>query len=310
MIDMRIGEISNQTGVSQRMIRHFESLGLLSPKRSGSYRVYTNRESALILKIKELQALWLSLKEIRVVIEEPKKGLENNLLQAFSRNKRQIQEFECKNVSILKSLQSLTLNSSLEKLLQEGLVMEFVKSFEEKNIIRGNMPYLEVLYETYVHLSVEHWESNHLKILHSTDLMHINEGITEGHSRDLKILVSSEEQQFRNAFVFLLSPELIKKITGKDISISNLENEKEHNLQITKWVGDAIKTFNHAWNATFTKIELKNLGMIKENEELKKIYHDDEIIIITNMYTEGEKERFSIGLPYRFVSIVYNLLKR
>jgi hypothetical protein len=188
--------------------------------------------------------------------------------------------------------------------------MEFVKSFEEKNVVRGRMPYLEVLYETFVHMSGQHWKSTSLVNLHSVDLLHIGEGITEKFKGDLKVLVSSEEQQFRNAFVFMMSPELLKTVSGADVVLPDLEKEKELNLKITKWVNQAIQTFNHSWNSTFTTIELENHGMLESNDDLGKLYHDDEIFIVANMYTENKEERFSVGLPYRFVSVVYNLLKR
>jgi DNA-binding transcriptional MerR regulator len=276
---VKIGEISKQTGVSQRMIRHFESMNIFSPERRGNYRVYSESDRKLILRIKRLQEQGLSLKEIRTVIDSSDEALEEQLLESLSRNRTQIKEFENKNLLIWESLQSLKLNSSTELLVREGVIMEFVKSFEEKNVVRGRMPYLEVLYETFVHLSGNHWSMKWdklpMKVLHSTDLLHIHEGVGQENINDLKVIVSSEEQQFRNAFVFFLSPELLKSLTGKDITIESLEEDKDTNLIITQGIKGAIETF-----------------------------------LLTNMYTENEKERFSIGLPYRFVSIVYNLLKR
>jgi DNA-binding transcriptional MerR regulator len=311
---VKIGEVSKLTGVSQRMIRHFESMNLLSPDRVGSYRHYTDANKNLILKIKRLQEQGLSLKEIRTVLESPDENLEVQLLESLSRNRKQIKDLEAKNLLIWETLQSLKLNSSAELLVKEGVIMEFVKSFEEKNIIRGRMPYLEVLYETFVHLSGNHWSMKWdqlpMKVLHSTDLVQVNEGIDQRNSKDLKVVVSSEEQQFRNAFVFFLSPELLKSLTGKEINIQELESDKDTNLIITKWLNSVIETFNHAWNASFTTIRLENHGMLKSDEDIQELYHEDEIFILTNMYTEGEKERFSVALPYRFVSIVYNLLKR
>jgi DNA-binding transcriptional MerR regulator len=311
---MKTGEISSQTGVSQRMIRHFESMNILTPKRVGNYRSYSQSDKKIIVRIKKFQEQGLSLKEIRTVIENADENLEQKLLDALSRNRKQIHDLENRNLLIWRSLQSLKLSSSLETLVKEGVVMEFVKSFEEKNIVSGRMPYLEVLYETFVHLSSNHysmkWEKLPMKILHSTDLIHINEGLNNENANDLKVIVSSEEQQFRNAFIFFLSPELLHSLIGKQVAIEDLEKDKEINLIITKWINDAIKTFNHSWNAAFTTIKLENHGMLRSNEDIKQIYHDDEIFILTNMYTENEKERFSIGLPYRFVSIVYNLLKR
>jgi len=311
---VKIGEISKQTGVSQRMIRHFEAMNLLDPQRVGNYRNYSATDKQLILRIRKFQDQGLSLKEIRIVLEEADETLEVKLLESLARNRKQIQELENKNLLIWESLQSLKLSSSTELLVKEGVIMEFVKSFEEKNLVRGRMPYLEVLYETFVHLSGNHWSMKWdklpMEILHSTDLIKVEEGINGQNINDLKVVVSSEEQQYRNAFTFFLSPELLHSIAGKEVIIEDLDNDKETNLLITKWVSSALETFNHAWNASFTTIRLENRGMLKSNDDIKELYHEDEIFILTNMYTENEKERLSVGLPYRFVSIVYNLLKR
>lgn len=41
---MKIGEVEKQTGISQRMIRHYEEMGLFFPERMGSYRHYGEEE--------------------------------------------------------------------------------------------------------------------------------------------------------------------------------------------------------------------------------------------------------------------------
>lgn len=192
--------------------------------------------------------------------------------------------------------------------------MDYVTSFEEKNIVRGRMPYLEVLYETFVHLSQNHWsmkwKKQPLKSLDSTDLIHISNGMNAENKDDLKIIVSSEDQPFRNAFLFFLSPELMTSLTGKKITPESLLEDQKSNLIITDWMSEVIETFNHAWNGAFTKIKLENIGMLQNNEDIKRLYHDDEIFILTNLSVSENGERLTIGLPYRFVSIVYNLLKR
>lgn len=69
---MKISELSKATGVSQRMIRYFEQMGLLSPGRTeADYRVYTPVEQNRITEIREWQRLGLTLKEIRDILQEP-----------------------------------------------------------------------------------------------------------------------------------------------------------------------------------------------------------------------------------------------
>lgn len=61
---MFIKEASELSGATQRAIRLYESLGLLSVTRSGTYRVYTEAHIRLIKMIKEAQTLGIQLSEI------------------------------------------------------------------------------------------------------------------------------------------------------------------------------------------------------------------------------------------------------
>lgn len=62
---MYIGEAARRSGATQRAIRLYESLGLLSVARSGSYRVYSTEQVEFIQLIKEAQTLGLSLQELQ-----------------------------------------------------------------------------------------------------------------------------------------------------------------------------------------------------------------------------------------------------
>lgn len=70
---MRIGEVASRSGVSARMLRHYEQLGLLSaPERSSAgYREYGEEELKRILHIESLRTLGLSLSEVRDALEDP-----------------------------------------------------------------------------------------------------------------------------------------------------------------------------------------------------------------------------------------------
>lgn len=84
---MRISDLSKATGVSQRMLRYYEEVGLLSPARSqGEYRVYSKEHVIRVLEIRELQRLGLALKEISALFEEPQNA--EPILQAvYAREK-------------------------------------------------------------------------------------------------------------------------------------------------------------------------------------------------------------------------------
>ncbi|MGZ7443260.1 MerR family transcriptional regulator [Paenibacillus sp. TH7-28] len=68
---MRIGELTERAGVTQRTVRYYESIGLLpSGEREGNgHHYYTEETVARLRKIDQLKKLGLSLEEIRDIIE-------------------------------------------------------------------------------------------------------------------------------------------------------------------------------------------------------------------------------------------------
>ena len=63
---MRIGELSRRTGVSVRMLRYYESEGLLKPARTSvGYRSYGEAEEQTVRRIRMLIAAGLKLKTIQ-----------------------------------------------------------------------------------------------------------------------------------------------------------------------------------------------------------------------------------------------------
>ncbi|MEV5978285.1 MerR family transcriptional regulator [Streptomyces sp. NPDC052114] len=70
---MLIGEVARQSGVSARMLRHYESLGLVRPSgRTGSgYREYSDDDIRRIFHIESLRSLGLSLREIGRALDDP-----------------------------------------------------------------------------------------------------------------------------------------------------------------------------------------------------------------------------------------------
>lgn len=69
---MLIGEVARRSGVSARMLRHYESLGLVHPSgRTGSgYREYSEEDIRRIFHIESLRALGLSLREVQRALDD------------------------------------------------------------------------------------------------------------------------------------------------------------------------------------------------------------------------------------------------
>ena len=70
---MLIGEVARRSGVSARMLRHYESLGLLHPSgRTGSgYREYSGEDIRRVFHVESLRSLGLSLREIGRALDDP-----------------------------------------------------------------------------------------------------------------------------------------------------------------------------------------------------------------------------------------------
>jgi len=67
---MNIGEAAKQSGLSAKMIRHYEETGLISPiHRSGNgYRVYSNDDIQTLCFIRRSRLLGFSSEDIRVLL--------------------------------------------------------------------------------------------------------------------------------------------------------------------------------------------------------------------------------------------------
>ena len=69
---MLIGEVSKLSGVSARMLRHYEKLGLVEPKPStAGYREYSEGDVRRIFHIEGLRSVGLSLKQVGDALEDP-----------------------------------------------------------------------------------------------------------------------------------------------------------------------------------------------------------------------------------------------
>ncbi|NUG52104.1 MerR family transcriptional regulator [Acinetobacter lactucae] len=66
---MNLAKVSELTKVSPRMLRYYESLGLIKPYRaSNNYRSYTQKDIENIKKIKILNDAGMHLKDIQVLL--------------------------------------------------------------------------------------------------------------------------------------------------------------------------------------------------------------------------------------------------
>ncbi|WP_114853677.1 MerR family transcriptional regulator [Brachybacterium sp. YJGR34] len=63
---MHIGVIAERTGLSQRTLRHYDDIGLVSPSQrsAGGFRLYTEEDLRRLLLIRRMKPLAFSLQEM------------------------------------------------------------------------------------------------------------------------------------------------------------------------------------------------------------------------------------------------------
>lgn len=68
---MHIGELADRTGLSQRTIRHYEEVGILTPtsRTDAGYRVYTGADEQRLMLIRRMKPLGYSLEEMKALLQ-------------------------------------------------------------------------------------------------------------------------------------------------------------------------------------------------------------------------------------------------
>jgi Cu(I)-responsive transcriptional regulator len=68
---VKIGDVAAASGISERMIRHYEKIGIVPPaaRRSSGYRDYDEREVRTLQFIRRARDLGFAIEEIRQLLE-------------------------------------------------------------------------------------------------------------------------------------------------------------------------------------------------------------------------------------------------
>lgn len=64
-----IAQIADEFGVTHRTVRHYEDLGLISPERRGTQRIYHRRDRTRLKLILRGKRLGFPLEEIRTIVD-------------------------------------------------------------------------------------------------------------------------------------------------------------------------------------------------------------------------------------------------
>jgi MerR family copper efflux transcriptional regulator len=91
---MNIGEAAKTSGVSAKMIRHYEEAGLIpaATRTEANYRVYSTNDVAMLHFIKQARRLGFAMKQIALLL---------SLWQDRSRSSREVKELAREHVDEL-----------------------------------------------------------------------------------------------------------------------------------------------------------------------------------------------------------------
>lgn len=107
-----IADLAAHFDISQRTIRFYEDKGLLSPKRVGTQRIYTETDRQRLSLILRAKAIGSKLSEIRTFLElfgREGEGREKQLRYVIERTGEKIAELENKRRQIDETLEELRL---------------------------------------------------------------------------------------------------------------------------------------------------------------------------------------------------------
>lgn len=107
-----IADLAAHFDISQRTIRFYEDKGLLSPKRVGTQRIYSERDRKRLSLILRAKAVGTKLSEIRTFLElygREGEGREKQLRYVIARTGETIAELKEKRRQIDETLEELRL---------------------------------------------------------------------------------------------------------------------------------------------------------------------------------------------------------
>lgn len=89
---MLIGEVAQRCGVSARMLRHYDRLGLVTPtgRTSGGYREYSADDVRRLFHVEGLRTLGLTLDEVKDALAEPDFTPDALITEVMSRTRERI----------------------------------------------------------------------------------------------------------------------------------------------------------------------------------------------------------------------------
>jgi DNA-binding transcriptional MerR regulator len=143
--NLHIGEAADLLDLTPKALRHYEKVGLIEPRRSeGDYRLYSPEMILRLQRIKQLQALGLSLRQIKEILDNyDDQQLWSDVLEAL------LDEIEAE-MTLLDARRE-----RIETLLAEGMPDSLGQPLEPEAVPEAVYDYLE---RHLPEISAEMWQ--------------------------------------------------------------------------------------------------------------------------------------------------------
>lgn len=116
----RIGEVSDEFGLTLRALRFYEDKGLINPKRNGVTRLYSRRDRARLKLIMLGKKVGFSLRDVKHLIDlyEPGGSNEVQLKAIMNKSTKQLDKLKTQRAALDEAIQELVngINSLADRL--------------------------------------------------------------------------------------------------------------------------------------------------------------------------------------------------
>jgi len=135
---MNIGEASKKSGVSAKLIRHYESIGII-PKASralSGYRTYSDREVNILKFVKRSRSLGFSMEEIKKLVSlwRNKKRTSQEVKKLATKHIDELEQKITELQSMVETLKHLAMNCHGDERPDCPILDELAAENPEKNL--------------------------------------------------------------------------------------------------------------------------------------------------------------------------------
>lgn len=271
---LHIGEIAKLLGVTQKTIRHYHKVGLLTePARSDSgYRLYSASDLVRLQRIRRLQALGLSLKQIKTLlgehVSEHERTLREVLQSLLEELSAEIQALEEQRERI----KTLLATDDLDTIAQSAATsptLEFVKEQLGEPPAGVSEALLEIDKKIFSQLDTFNWPENYNEGL-KTMVQYMAE-----HPEKYQQMIVLSERIVALSSLPEDAPEvdqLIADVLGSDEMFSLIAIQSELATQLPQMAGSFADVLAEITNATLSPAQKRLLEAInrKQSDAMKR----------------------------------------